>query len=93
MIFGRPHATNLRDMDYISTAEGSWRDSELVCALADTDRHLGHLIRNDHWYAYDATQWDDASKGFKCLCTFVELTAAKQILELAVLRIDGRYIN
>jgi hypothetical protein len=80
-------------MAYISTIEGSWRDSESVCALADTDRHLGHLILREHWYAYDGTQWDNASQDFKCLGTFVDLAAAKQIVELAVLRIDGRYIN
>jgi hypothetical protein len=85
-----------RDMDYISTVEGSWRDSESVCALADMDRHLGHLILEDHWYAYDATKSDDASKGFKCLGSFDDLTTAKLAVELAVWRGragQNRYIN
>lgn len=83
-------------MDYISTVEGSWRDSESVCALADTDRHLGHLILKDYWYAYDATQSDDNSKGFKCLGAFADLATAKQVVELAVWRgpcVQNRYIN
>jgi hypothetical protein len=83
-------------MDYISTMEASWRDSEFVCALADTDRHLGHLIRREQWYAYDATQLDDASTGFKCLGAFVDLAIAKQVVEFAVWRgpvVQNRYIN
>jgi hypothetical protein len=83
-------------MNYIATVEASWRDSEFVCALADTDRHLGHLIRREHWYAYDATQPDDAASGFKCLGIFVDLATAKQVVELAVSRVpagQNRYIN
>jgi hypothetical protein len=83
-------------MDYISTVEGAWRDSAFVCALADRDRHLGHLILKDHWYAYDATQLDGASQGFKCLGTFADLATAKQVVELAVWRGpagQNRYIN
>jgi len=71
-------------MTYISSIEASWQDSEVICALADTDRHLGHLIKLEHWYAYDATRADETSRSFKCLGAFDDLASAKQMLELAV---------
>jgi hypothetical protein len=63
---------------------GLWQDSDQVCALTDSDRHLGHLIRSDRWYAYDATRLDESSRGFTCLGAFSDLESAKRILELAV---------
>ena len=71
-------------MNYISSIEGSWQDSELVCALATPERHLGHLIKRERWYAYDATRADEASHGFRCLGSFADLVSAKQMVELAV---------
>jgi len=62
----------------------SWQDSDQVCALADSDRHLGHLIRSDRWYAYDATRLDETSCGFKCLGAFRDLDSAKRTLELSL---------
>ena len=62
----------------------TWLYSDRICALADGDRHLGHLIRKERWYAYDATRVDEASRGFKCLGAFSDLISAKQMLELAL---------
>jgi peptide methionine sulfoxide reductase MsrB len=42
-------------MDRTLTAERSWSNSKFVCALADSDRHLGHVIKDEKWHAYDAT--------------------------------------
>lgn len=75
-------------MNYIAATDGAWQDSEMICALADTDRHLGHLIKLEHWYAYDATRADEHSRNFRCLGAFADLASAKQILELAVWRPD-----
>jgi hypothetical protein len=73
------------NLHYFLTAEGSWRNSEFVCAFADTDRHLGHLIKKKNkWHAYDATHSDEAAKGYKFLGAFVDLASAKQTVELAV---------
>ena len=71
-------------MNYITTAERSWRDSDFVCALADTDRHLGHLIMTGEWNAYDATRPNESSTGFKYLGAFDDLAVAKRVVELAV---------
>jgi hypothetical protein len=62
----------------------SWRNSDFICALADSDRHLGHLVKVGEWHAYDATQPNDASIGFKYLGAFVDLAAARQAVESSV---------
>ncbi len=85
-------------MCFISSIDGSWQDSDLVCALADNDRHLGHLIKRGKWHAYDATRPDELSHAFKYLGAFTELAAAKQAVELAVWHTAGttgasRYIQ
>lgn len=72
-----------------STAQGSWRNTRYICALADSDRHLGHVVKTDNWHAYDATHSDDAAKGFKYLGRFVDLAAAKQAVESAVVVVRG----
>lgn len=62
----------------------SWQDSDIVCALADSDRHLGHLIHRGEWYAYDATHVDESAQTFRCLGAFPDLASAKRTVELAV---------
>ncbi len=73
----------------------TWQDSDQVCALADSDRHLGHLVRReisgDQWYAYDATRVDEDSQTFKCLGAFPDLVSAKRIVELAVWNDEARH--
>jgi hypothetical protein len=77
--------TTVLDEHYTPGAGGSsWWNSEFVCALADTHRHLGHLIKKERWHGYDATHSDEALKGFNYLGAFVDLAAAKLAVELAV---------
>ena len=77
--------TTVLDEHRIPRARGSsWWNSELVCALADTHRHLGHLIKKEQWHGYDATHSDQALKGFNYLGAFVDLAAAKLAVEIAV---------
>jgi hypothetical protein len=77
--------TTVLDKHYIPGAgSSSWWNSEFVCALADTHRHLGHLIKKEQWHGYDATHSDEALKGFNYLGAFVDLAAAKLAVELAV---------
>jgi hypothetical protein len=68
-------------MDHTSTVERSWRNSELVCCLADSDRHLGHIIKTEKWEAYDATALNEASNGFKYLGAFVDPAEARLAVE------------
>ena len=61
-----------------------WLDSRYICALADDDRHLGHIVKTEQWHAYDATHFDEASCGFKYLGAFEERADAKMVVETSV---------
>ena len=62
-----------------------WRESADVCALTDSERHLGHAIRVDQqWIAYDAIHVNPSNQGFRVIGTFQTLAAAKQAIENAV---------
>lgn len=62
----------------------AWRDGEDLCALADGDRHLGHVINDGEWHAFDAVHPDHASHGFRHLGTFMTVRDAKDAVERAV---------
>ena len=62
-----------------------WRESADVCALADSDRHLGHAIRVEkEWVAYDAIHFNLSNDGFRIIGTFETIAAAKHAIENAV---------
>jgi hypothetical protein len=53
-----------------------------MCALADGERHLGHVVKEGaHWHAYDATHANESGDGFLCLGNFVSLDSAKSAVE------------
>jgi hypothetical protein len=59
-----------------------WYDSPNICALADSERHLGHAVRVDnHWVAYDAMHSNPDSSGFRIIGTFQTIAAAKDAIE------------
>lgn len=62
----------------------AWRDGEDLCALADGDRHLGHVINDGKWHAFDAIHPNHASHGFRQIGTFDTIDEAKRAVELAV---------
>ena len=58
-----------------------WRDSETVCALADDERHLGHVVlTNGLWFAFDATHFNEKSNGYRLVGSFISLSTAKEAL-------------
>ena len=62
-----------------------WFDSSAVCALSDTDRHLGHVVFNKgRWEAFDATHLNDARDGFKYLGAFPTSADAKAAVEASI---------
>ena len=64
-------------------AEPAWRNSNSVCALADGERHLGHILKiGGRWLAYDATHFNEESNGFRSLGTFASQSAAKEAVVL-----------
>jgi hypothetical protein len=88
-IFHLPDPSNgagLMDMHDELAGSRTWKCSDHICAFADGERHLGHVIKTDQWNAYDATHPDEASGGFKHLGAFVDLAAAMRAVELSVER-------
>jgi hypothetical protein len=72
----------------------TWHDSAWVCALADDERHLGHIVKDDGakedgvkeggWVAFDATHPGETGQGIRHLGTFSSVVAAKQAVERSV---------
>jgi hypothetical protein len=66
----------------------AWRNSPEICALADGERHLGHIVRiGGRWYAFDATHFNESSDGFRGLGSFACISSAKEAVELCRSRI------
>jgi hypothetical protein len=75
-------------VDYIAgimtmrVQSATWRDSGKVCAFADAERHLGHIVRaGSYWLAYDATHLNETGTGFRLLGTLLDINCAKQAVE------------
>jgi len=66
------------------STERVWRDAEFICAFADSERHLGHIVKMDVWHAYDATHSNSYSNGLNYLGRFSDLESAKRAVEAAV---------
>jgi len=59
-----------------------WTDSETVCCLADSERHLGHIVKaEDSWLAFDATHLSERGTGFRLLGCCTTITLAKYAVE------------
>ncbi len=61
-----------------------WRDSPWVCTLADDERHLGHIVKEDGWVAFDATHPGETGQGIRHLGTFSSIVSAKEAVERSV---------
>jgi hypothetical protein len=69
----------------LSRATPAWRNSKTICALADGERHLGHVLKiGGRWHAFDATHFNDESNGFRSIGTFASLSAAKEAVEYSL---------
>jgi hypothetical protein len=66
-----------------------WCDAEDFCALADGDRHLGHIVYTGEWEAFDAIHPNDSGNGFRELGAFPSVFLAKMAVEQAVYRSLG----
>jgi hypothetical protein len=74
----------MREKNTPNKASG-WFDSSEVCALSDTDRHLGHVVFNQkHWDAFDATHLNAARDGFKYLGAYPNSAQAKAAVEASI---------
>jgi hypothetical protein len=67
--------------------EPIWCAQESGCALEDSERHLGHIIKtNEGWHAYDATHLNLQEDGIRELGCFADLAAAKTAVETSIAR-------
>ncbi len=63
-----------------------WRIGEDVCALADSERHLGHILKvESQWIAFDGTRLSDCGVGFQVIGTFPDMKSAKIAVEFATI--------
>jgi len=62
----------------------AWRDSPYVCTLSDNERHLGHIVKENEWIAFDATHPGDTGLGIRQLGAFSSVAAAKEAVERSV---------
>jgi hypothetical protein len=59
-----------------------WRNSNHRCALSDSERHIGHIVRiGRRWHAFDATHSNAAGDGFRSAGTFVAAESARNAVE------------
>ena len=64
------------------TTVAEWKNSATICALADGERHYGHIVKIDgRWYAFDATHSDREGTRFLRLGSYASIRSAKQAVE------------
>jgi hypothetical protein len=64
----------------------AWRNSGHICALSDSERHIGHVVKiGGRWHAYDAMHSNEAGNGFRSLGTFVAAETARGAVEQSYL--------
>jgi hypothetical protein len=61
-----------------------WRISRHICAFADNERHLGHVVKTEAWHAWDATHLNESATGPRYLGAFSGLNAAKEAVQASV---------
>lgn len=67
-----------------TTPGRSWRISRDVCALHDSQRHLGHVVKTDRWHAYDATHMNPQADGIRYIGDFSDPDTAMAAVEASV---------
>jgi hypothetical protein len=78
-------AQPLSRIDSPAVSPPTWYEAMGVCALADSERHLGHAVRKGrYWLAYDAVHPDASNTGFKRLGRFKNVSEARQAIESSV---------
>lgn len=73
-----------------TTFEAVWCDSPSLCALADSERHLGYILKaGDYWLAFDATHFNEMGTDFRLLGTCRNMMSAKRAVEREVIWSPG----
>jgi hypothetical protein len=61
-----------------------WQQRGDVCTLADSERHLGHVINLGVWHAFDAIHLNETGNGFKSVGLFDSIDLAKAAVEQSI---------
>jgi hypothetical protein len=61
-----------------------WQQRGDVLTLADSDRHLGHIINLGVWHAFDAIHLNETANGFKSVGLFATIDMAKAAVEQSI---------
>jgi hypothetical protein len=95
-------ATTAFSLDKVSSRESfsendvagfgiTWFEGIDVCALADSERHLGHAFRDKNgWRAYDGVHPNRTQNEFLCLGYFPTVQEARRAIESSVFLSPGR---
>jgi len=67
-----------------------WRDAEDICALSDDDRHLGHVVNEGEWHAFDAVHPNLGGNGIGIFATLDDAKAAVERSVSAPVEIRAR---
>ena len=63
---------------------GCWRIDKEFCAFADSERHLGHILKiESQWLACDGTRLGESGTGFRIIGIFPDIESAKKAVEFA----------
>ncbi|HEX4134388.1 MAG TPA: hypothetical protein VHY84_07265 [Bryobacteraceae bacterium] len=61
-----------------------------VGAFADSERHLGHILKVESvWIAFDGTHLGEDGQGFQLIGVFPDPDSAKIAVEFVLLRINA----
>lgn len=63
---------------------GVWQQRGDVLTLADSDRHLGHIVNLGAWHAFDGIHLNETGNGFKSVGLFETIDLAKAAVEQSI---------
>jgi hypothetical protein len=76
----------MRTTDISAFSPGFWRIGKKICAFADSERHLGHILKlESQWLACDGTRLGKSGTGFRIIGVFPDTESAKKAVEAASL--------
>jgi hypothetical protein len=79
-------ATRMHETKAAANSLPCWQIGDDVCALADCERHLGHILRAEsQWIAFDGTCLGENGVGFRLIGVFPDMESAKTAVELATI--------
>jgi hypothetical protein len=74
----------MRNTNISAFSMGFWRTGKKICAFANSERHLGHILKLEtQWLACDGTRLAESGSGFRIIGVFPDPDSAKRAVEAA----------